>query len=72
VAVAVVGSSVLFGLAHTEHGTVGVVVTFLDALFFSVLRPRFRALWAPILAHGFSNTLGIVTLFLIGPTYGLW
>ena len=29
------GSPVLFGLAHTEHGTVGVVVTFLDALFFN-------------------------------------
>jgi CAAX protease family protein len=47
VVVAVVGSSVLFGLAHTEHGTVGVVVTFLDALFFSVLRLRYRTLWAP-------------------------
>ena len=72
VIVAVVGSSVLFGLAHTEHGAVGVVVTFLDALFFSVLRLRYRTLWAPILAHGFSNTLGIVTFFLIGPNYGLW
>jgi uncharacterized protein len=49
-----------------------VVVTFLDALFFSLLRLRYHTLWAPILAHGFSNTLGIVTFFLIGPNYGLW
>ena len=62
----------LFGLAHTEHGTVGVVVTGLDALFFSILRLRYRTLWAPILAHGFSNTLGIIAFFLIGPIYGFW
>jgi hypothetical protein len=42
-----------------------VAVTFLDALFFSFVRLRFRTLWAPILAHGFSNTLGIVTFFLM-------
>lgn len=72
VVVAVGISSVLFGLAYTEHGTVRVVVTFLDALFFSFVRLRYRTLWAPILAHGFSNTLGLVTFFLIGPIYGLW
>jgi uncharacterized protein len=70
--VAVGVSSVLFGLAHTEFGIVGAVVAFLDALFFSVLRLRYRTLWAPVLAHGFSNTLGIVTVFLIGPIYGFW
>jgi uncharacterized protein len=48
------------------------VVTCLDASFFSFVRLRFRTLWAPILVHGFSNTLGIVTFFLIGPIYGLW
>jgi uncharacterized protein len=47
-----------------------VVVTFLDALFFSALRLRYRPRWAPILAHGFSNTLGLVTFFLIGPVNG--
>lgn len=70
--VAVGISSVLFGLAHTEQGTVGVAVTFLDALFFSFLRLRYRTLWASILAHGFSNTLGLITFFLIGPIYGFW
>ena len=65
-------SSVLFGLAHTEQGIIGVVLTFLDALFLSYLRLHFRNLWAPVLAHGFNNTIGLVTFFLVGPVYGLW
>jgi uncharacterized protein len=65
-------SAALFGLAHTEQGVVGVVLTFLDALFFSALKWRFRTLWAAVLAHGFNNTMGLVTFYLIGPIYGLW
>lgn len=72
VTVAVLGSSVLFGLAHTEQGLIGVVATFLDALFFSVLRLHYRNLWASVLAHGFNNTIGLVAYFLAGPFYGLW
>lgn len=72
VVVAVVISSVLFGLTHTEYGIVGVAVTFLDALFFSVLRLRYRTLWPAILAHGFWNTLGIVGFFLVGRVDGFW
>ena len=33
---------------------------------------RGDTLWAPILAHGFVNTIGFVIFFLIGPVYGLW
>jgi membrane protease YdiL (CAAX protease family) len=70
---AVLVSSMLFGLAHTEQGTIGVVVTFLDALFFSAIRLRYDDnLWAPVLAHGFNNTLGLVAFFLVGPIYGFW
>jgi CAAX protease family protein len=69
---AVVLSSVLFGLAHTEQGLIGVVLTTLDAVFFSVLRYRYGTLWAPILAHGFNNTIGLIAYFLAGPFYGLW
>ncbi len=65
-------SSALFALAHTEQGAIGVAVTFLDALFFSVLRLRYRNLLAPVLAHGFNNTIGLVAFFLIGPVYGFW
>ena len=69
---AVVLSSALFGFVHVEQGTIGVVVTFLDAILFSVLRLRYRTLWAAVLAHGFNNTIGLVALYLIGPVHGLW
>jgi membrane protease YdiL (CAAX protease family) len=65
-------SSLLFGLAHTEQGIVGVALTTIDAILFSVLRYRYHTLWAPVLAHGFKNTIGVVAFFFIGPVYGLW
>jgi len=70
--VAVVLSSVLFGIAHTEQGAIGVLVVTLDGLFFCAVRYRFHTLWASILAHGLNNTLGFVTFFLVGPVYGFW
>ncbi len=70
--VAVLLSSVLFGLAHTEQGVVGVVLATLDGIFFSILRYRYQSLWAAILAHGFINTIGMVAYFVAGPFYGLW
>jgi membrane protease YdiL (CAAX protease family) len=66
-------SSILFGLAHTEQGTIGVTLTFLDALVFSGLKLKYQNnLWASILAHGLSNTIGIVAFFFTGPIYGFW
>jgi membrane protease YdiL (CAAX protease family) len=67
----VLASSVLFGLGHTEQGLLGVVVVTLDACVWSVLRIHYRTLWAPVLAHGFNNTLGFITFFLVGPVHGL-
>lgn len=72
IAVAVVVSSLLFGFAHTEQGIVGVVTTCLDALFYSFAKYKYDNLWAAVLAHGFMNTIGIVTFFFTGPLYGLW
>lgn len=72
IAVAIMASSLLFGLAHTEQGVVGVVTTCLDALFFSFVRYKYDNLWAAVLAHGFLNSIGIVTFFFTGPLYGLW
>jgi membrane protease YdiL (CAAX protease family) len=69
---AVLASSLLFGLAHTEQGAVGVAVVTLDGLFFCALRYRFRSLWASVLAHGCNNTLGFLAFFLVGPIYGFW
>ena len=72
VVTAVVTSSVLFGLLHTEQGAVGVGVAAVDAVVFSVLRLRCGTVWAPVLAHGFNNTIGFCSFFLFGPFYGLW
>lgn len=70
---AIVISSLLFGLAHTEQGLIGVTITTLDAIFFSLLKLKYENnLWAPILAHGFSNTIGLIAFFFVGPIYGLW
>ena len=65
-------SAVLFGLAHTEQGAIGVALTFLDAVVFSVLRLRYRTLWASVVAHGANNTIGLVAFYFVGPLHGLW
>lgn len=66
-------SSALFGLAHLEQGVVGIVVTAIDAVFFSIVKLHFDGnLFASVLAHGFNNSIGLVTFFLVGPVYGLW
>ena len=70
--VAVLASSVLFGAAHSEQGLIGVVIVSLDGVYFSLLRLHYQTLWASVLAHGFNNTIGFVTFFLVGPVYGLW
>jgi uncharacterized protein len=72
VIIAVLLSSLLFGLLHTEQGVIGIALTTIDAIFFSVLRYRFHTLWASILAHGFNNTIGMVSFYIAGPFYGLW
>jgi Ca2+-transporting ATPase len=69
---AVVAAAVLFSGIHVEQGLVGLVVTFLDGLFFGGLRLHFRSLWAAVLAHGMSNSLGLVVFFAIGPVGALW
>jgi membrane protease YdiL (CAAX protease family) len=71
-AVAVLVSSVLFGILHSEQGLVGIVVVALDGIAFCALRLFYGTVWASVLAHGFNNTLGLVTFFLVGPVYGLW
>ena len=72
VTVAVLVSSLLFGRVHSEQGVVGIVVVTLDGIAWSVLRYRYRTLWASVLAHGFNNTMGFTTFFLVGPVHGLW
>jgi membrane protease YdiL (CAAX protease family) len=72
VVLAVALSSLLFGLLHGEQGAVGVVAVALDGVAFCALRLYYGTLWASVLAHGFNNTLGLVTFFAVGPVYGFW
>jgi hypothetical protein len=70
---AVAISSLLFGIAHTEQGVVGVTMTTMDAVFFSAIKLGYGDnLWPAVLAHGFSNIIGLVTFFLVGPVHGRW
>jgi uncharacterized protein len=70
--VAVVLSSLFFGIAHSEQGLIGVFIITLDAIAFSVVRYRHKTLWASVLAHGFNNTIGFIAFFFVGPIYGFW
>lgn len=66
-------SSILFGIAHTEQGLIGVIITTLDAIFFSALKIKFHNnLWASILAHGISNSIGLIAFYIVGPITGFW
>ncbi len=71
-AVAVVGVAFLFALIHGEQGVAGMVLVFVDAVFFGVLRYAYGSLWASVVAHGVSNTVGMVAFFLFGPFSALW
>lgn len=71
-ATAILLSSLLFGLVHSEQGIVGVIVTTADGIFFSVLRYQFRTLWAAVTSHGVSNTVGMIVFFLVGPVQAPW
>jgi membrane protease YdiL (CAAX protease family) len=69
---AILASSLLFGLAHSEQGVVGVIAVAIDAVAFSVLRYRYKTLWASVLAHGCNNTIGFIAFFFVGPIHGFW
>jgi uncharacterized protein len=71
-AAAVVGVALLFALIHGEQGVTGMVLVFVDAVFYGVLRYAYRSLWASVVAHGLSNTVGMVAFFLFGPFSALW
>lgn len=61
---ALVASSVLFGLVHFYQGPLGIVITGLTGLVFGVIYLRSgRNLWVTIIAHGLVNTLSFVLIF---------
>jgi membrane protease YdiL (CAAX protease family) len=71
-ATAVVAVALLFASIHGEQGVTGMVLVFVDAVFFGVLRYAYGTLWAPVVAHGLSNTVGLTAFFLLGPLTAPW
>ena len=57
---------------HSEQGLIGMVIVTIDGVAWSVLRYRYKTLWASVLAHGFNNTIGFIAFFLVGPIHGFW
>ena len=63
-AFALIGSSVVFGLAHFSWGFAGIVETTIMGLFFGIVYLRSgRNLWITIIAHSVANTLGFLLVF---------
>lgn len=64
-AVALVLTSVAFGLAHLSQGRAGVIDNVVAGAFFATLYlASGRNLWLPILTHGAIDTIGCVLLYL--------
>jgi uncharacterized protein len=62
---AVVVTSVFFGLAHFYQGMSGMITTGLSGLIFgAAYLASGRNLWCAILAHGFTDTIGFVMIYL--------
>jgi len=63
-AIALIGSSLAFGVIHYDYGLAGMVETTLMGLFlgFAYLRTGHN-LWVPIITHGLMNSLKFVLVF---------
>ena len=61
---ALIFSSVIFGLIHFYQGPLGIVNTFIVGILFGAVYLRSeRNLWITIIAHGLFNTLSFVLMF---------
>ncbi|MCP4165230.1 MAG: CPBP family intramembrane metalloprotease [Chloroflexi bacterium] len=63
-ALAVIGSSLIFGLIHFSWGFAGVVETTIMGLVLGFIYLRIgHNLWVTIIAHGLMNTIAFVLMF---------
>jgi len=63
--IALLVQAAVFGLVHSYQGAAGIAATTVSGLIFGgvVLLAR-GTLWPAMLAHGFANTYGLVSLYL--------
>jgi CAAX protease family protein len=57
---AVLLTTILFGFGHYYQGWAGVVDSCISGLTFALLYARTGNLWLPIMAHGFTDTFGLL------------
>jgi membrane protease YdiL (CAAX protease family) len=63
-ALALIGSSLIFGLAHLSWGIAGIVETTIMGLVLGFIYLRTgHNLWVTIIAHGLMNTIGFVLVY---------
>ena len=63
-ALALIGSSILFGLAHFSWGVTGVVQTTVMGLVLgAIFLKTGRNLWVTIIAHGIMNTIAFILIY---------
>lgn len=63
--VALLVTSVLFGLAHLYQGASGMIITGMSGLLFGILYlASGRNLWTAIIAHGVNDTVGFALIYL--------
>lgn len=65
--IALVVQAIVFGLVHAYQGPAGIVGTTIDALIFGGLTLAARgSIWPAAIAHGSSNSIGIMALYWSG------
>lgn len=63
--IALVVQAIVFGLVHAYQGPAGIIGTGINGLIFGGLVLAARgSIWPAVLAHGSSNTIGIIGLYL--------
>lgn len=71
VAIAVVTSSLLFGLGHAYQGSAGVIAAVVAGLVYaSFYLLSGRNLWVTVLAHGLLDTIGFMMIYASGAGKG--
>lgn len=65
--IALIAQAVVFGLVHAYQGPAGIIGTGINGLIFGGLTVAARgSIWPAAIAHGSSNTIGILSLYLAG------